>query len=161
MRPLACKSWVSIQHCLIICTKFQSQIVCVVALNGSFLQYVLFQNLGICWHNKCLTLTYLFFFVMYQRKKMFVQIRLSNKHSQWIMKGASGWAAEAKRQCWQLWDLNPRPFGPEPKSGALDHSAKLSLLCLLWTYYKCYNILLSSLSWHFKYVMGPMWSGAH
>ncbi|OMO64888.1 Glycogen synthase [Corchorus olitorius] len=26
-----------------------------------------------------------------------------------------------------LWDLNPRPFGPEPKSGALDHSAKLSL----------------------------------
>ncbi|KAL7213464.1 hypothetical protein ACSBR2_016067 [Camellia fascicularis] len=25
-----------------------------------------------------------------------------------------------------LWDLNPRPFGPEPKSGALDHSAKLS-----------------------------------
>ena len=29
---------------------------------------------------------------------------------------------------WQLWDLNPRPFGPEPKSGALDHSAKLSLL---------------------------------
>ena len=27
---------------------------------------------------------------------------------------------------WQLWDLNPRPFGPEPKSGALDHSAKLS-----------------------------------
>lgn len=26
----------------------------------------------------------------------------------------------------QEWDLNPRPFGPEPKSGALDHSAKLS-----------------------------------
>ena len=24
--------------------------------------------------------------------------------------------------------LNPRPFGPEPKSGALDHSAKLSVL---------------------------------
>ena len=26
----------------------------------------------------------------------------------------------------QLWDLKPRPSGPEPKSGALDHSAKLS-----------------------------------
>ncbi len=24
--------------------------------------------------------------------------------------------------------MNPRPFGPEPKSGALDHSAKLSLV---------------------------------
>ena len=24
--------------------------------------------------------------------------------------------------------FEPRPFGPEPKSGALDHSAKLSLL---------------------------------
>ena len=27
---------------------------------------------------------------------------------------------------WQLWDLNARPFEPEPKSGTLNHLAKLS-----------------------------------
>ena len=26
---------------------------------------------------------------------------------------------------WQRWDLNPRPFGLEPKSSALDRSATL------------------------------------
>ena len=25
-----------------------------------------------------------------------------------------------------MWDLNPCPFGPEPKSSALDHLTKLS-----------------------------------
>ena len=29
---------------------------------------------------------------------------------------------------WQLWDLNPRPFGLVPKTSALDHSAKLPLV---------------------------------
>ena len=28
----------------------------------------------------------------------------------------------------QLWDLNPRPFGPAPEAGALDRSAKLPTL---------------------------------
>ena len=28
---------------------------------------------------------------------------------------------------WQLWDLNPRPGGPAPEAGALDHSAKLPI----------------------------------
>ena len=27
--------------------------------------------------------------------------------------------------CWQKWDSNPRPFGPRPERGALDHSAIL------------------------------------
>ena len=38
---------------------------------------------------------------------------------------------EKKVRPWQLWDLNPRPFGPKRKSGTLDHSTKLSQrICL-------------------------------
>jgi hypothetical protein len=31
--------------------------------------------------------------------------------------------------------MNPRPYGPEPKSGALDHSAKLSLLSISYIFF--------------------------
>jgi len=34
--------------------------------------------------------------------------------------------ATSQVDMWQLWDLNPRPFGPAPEAGALDRSAKLS-----------------------------------
>ena len=44
----------------------------------------------------------------------------------WTTNGPYDQATKLKTNVWQLWDLNPRPFGPEPKSGALDHSAKLS-----------------------------------
>jgi hypothetical protein len=50
------------------------------------------------------------------------------------------WAKKEKK--WQLWDLNPRPFGPEPKSGALDHSAKLSLLYIFMCLFNNYCELI-------------------
>ena len=30
------------------------------------------------------------------------------------------------QKLWQQWDSNPRPCGPAPETGALDHSATLS-----------------------------------
>ena len=43
-----------------------------------------------------------------------------------VVEGVGSLSKKLKKN-WPQWDSNPRPYGPAPEAGALDHSATLSL----------------------------------
>ena len=73
-------------------------------------------------------------------------MRLAHKQLKRLAKKKNWWLI-SQVHVWQLWDLNPRPFGPAPEAGALDRSAKLSAqwcrigqICMIYCFVKSNRI---------------------